>query len=83
MQIPFLAQALTVQYGEAVAPLVARHHAWVALSWARTPDRAAYRVLADMYRDHPDFRARYEARAAGFTDYLVAAMNGFAESRLS
>lgn len=69
--------------GEAVAPLVARHHAWVARSWARTPDRAAYRVLADMYRDHPDFRARYEGRAAGFTDYLVAAMNAFAQSRLS
>ena len=47
------------------------------------PDAPAYRVLADMYADHPDFRARYEGRATGFADYLVAAMRAFAESRLS
>ncbi|MBA4013408.1 MAG: MerR family transcriptional regulator [Phenylobacterium sp.] len=69
--------------GEAVSPLVARHHAWVAGAWKRTPDGPAYRTLADMYADHPDFRARYEGRASGFADYLVAAMRAFAESRLS
>lgn len=69
--------------GEAVAPMVARHHAWVAGAWKRTPDRPAYRTLADMYADHPDFRARYEARAEGFAEYLVAAMRAFAETRLS
>ena len=47
------------------------------------PDAPAYRVLADMYADHPGFRARYEGRATGFADYLVAAMRAFAESRLS
>lgn len=69
--------------GEAVSDLVARHYAWVAGNWKRAPDAGAYRVLADMYRDHPDFRARYEGRAAGFTDYLTAAMYAFAQSRLS
>ncbi len=69
--------------GEAVAPLVARHHAWVSGAWKRAPDAPAYRVLADMYADHPEFRARYEGRATGFADYLVAAMRAFAESRLS
>lgn len=68
--------------GEAVASLVARHHAWVAGAWKRTPDRVAYATLADMYADHPDFSARYEGRARGFTDYLVAAMRSFGESRL-
>lgn len=68
--------------GEAVAPLVARHHAWVGDAWKRAPDRTAYETLADMYADHPDFRARYERRAPGFTDYLVAAMRFFGDSRL-
>ncbi len=68
--------------GEAVAPLVARHHAWVGDAWKRAPDRVAYETLADMYADHPDFRAKYELRARGFTDYLVAAMRFFGESKL-
>jgi hypothetical protein len=30
--------------------------------------------LAQVYKDTPDFRLRYEAIAAGLTDYLAAAI---------
>lgn len=69
--------------GEAVAGAVRRHHAWVARGWGREPDRQAYQVLAGMYREHPDFRERYERRAPGFTEYLTAAMEAFADRELS
>jgi DNA-binding transcriptional MerR regulator len=69
--------------GEVVAALVRRHHAWVARGWDRTPDAAAYRNLAMIYEEHPEFRAHYERRAAGFTEYLVAAMTAFTEKELA
>lgn len=34
--------------------------------------------IADLYSSHPDFRARYEAHGAGFTDWLTAAMKAHA-----
>lgn len=67
----------------AVAAPVARHHAWISRSWNRVPTREAYLNLALIYQDNPDFRARYEGRAAGFTDYLTAAMRAFAKRELS
>lgn len=67
----------------ATATIIRRHHAWIARSWRRDPDRQAYLVLAAMYGDHPDFRARYEGRAAGLTDYLTAAMGAFAQRELT
>jgi DNA-binding transcriptional MerR regulator len=69
--------------GEVVAALVRRHHDWVARGWDRTPDAVAYRNLAAIYEEHPEFRAHYERRARGFTDYLVAAMTAFAEKALA
>ena len=54
--------------------LVAHHRDWVAAMWGRACPPEAYAGLAEMYRSHPDFRARYETIAPGFTDYLVAAM---------
>jgi hypothetical protein len=33
-----------------------------------------YAGLADLYLSHPDFVARYEAIAPGFTEYLTRAM---------
>ncbi len=67
---------------EAVQGLVQRHHAWVAQSWPAAPTAEAYAGLALMYLEHPDFTARYEARAAGLTEYLTSAMRCFAETRL-
>lgn len=69
--------------GEVVGDLIRRHRDWVERSWKRPPNREAYVGLAGIYRDHPDFRARYEGRAAGLTDYLVAAMTAFAARELA
>lgn len=55
-----------------------RHLDWVAASWGRRPDADAYAGLAAIYRDHPEFQARYEALAPGFGDYLPLAMEAFA-----
>jgi MerR family transcriptional regulator, thiopeptide resistance regulator len=68
---------------EAVRRLMSRHHAWVGRAWGRGPDRTAYAGLADLYEEHPEFRARYEARATGFTEYLAAAMRAYAAQVLS
>jgi DNA-binding transcriptional MerR regulator len=63
---------------EAVDALAARHRAWVARMWGRPCEKAAYAGLADLYTSHPDFRARYEAIAPGFTDWLAAALKAHA-----
>jgi DNA-binding transcriptional MerR regulator len=60
-----------------VAPLLARHRAWVASMWGRDCPTAAYAGLADLYLAHPDFVARYEARLAGFADWLASAMKQY------
>jgi len=62
--------------------LMRRLHAWVARSWAGPPNRVAFANLADLYDQNPDFRARYEAKAEGLTEYLGAAMKHFAETEL-
>jgi DNA-binding transcriptional MerR regulator len=66
----------------AVLALVRRHHAWVGRSWNVAPTAERYLGLAAIYADHPDFRARYEGRAAGLTEYLGEAMRAFAEKTL-
>jgi hypothetical protein len=58
-------------------PMIERHRAWVARSWGRDCSPAAYAGLTDIY-EHPDFRARYEAIAPGFADYLTTAMRSWA-----
>ncbi len=55
---------------------------WIARAWNRAPDRAGFEGLSRLYEDHPEFRARYEARCAGLTDYLGAAMRVFADREL-
>lgn len=63
---------------EAVGRIVSRLHAWVARAWQGPPDRAAFIGLAELYTESPDFRARYEARAEGLTEYMAQAMRAFA-----
>ncbi len=77
-----LADGLPVD-SEAVRALIRRHHAWVAAMWNRTPARDAYIGLGQLYLDHPDFRARYEAVGPGLTEYLAEAMRSFAERELA
>ncbi len=59
------------------APLM-RHYAWVTAQWSGNATTAAYAGLADVYRGHPDFVARYEAISPGFTEYLCQAMVAWA-----
>ena len=67
---------------DAVRAMMRRHHAWVARMWNRTPSRDAYIGLGQMYVDHPDFHARYEAVQPGLAEYLAGAMRSFAEREL-
>jgi DNA-binding transcriptional MerR regulator len=81
-----LAKALTGGLpadSDAVMALMRRHHAWVARAWPKPPTAAAYVGLGGLYQEHPDFRARYEAKAAGLTEYMAAAMKAFAERDLA
>jgi DNA-binding transcriptional MerR regulator len=57
-----------------LAPLVARHRKWIGMMWGRECAADAHAGLAQVYKDTPDFRLRYEAIAAGLTDYLAAAI---------
>jgi DNA-binding transcriptional MerR regulator len=63
---------------DAVREVLKRHQAWLAEVWPNPPSKESYAGLADLYSEHPDFRARYEARAAGLTDYMTAAMRSWA-----
>lgn len=62
----------------ALDALIERHRDWVAYMWNRPCPPEAYAGLADLYLSHPDFRARYETIAPGFTDFLATAMKSWA-----
>ena len=68
---------------EATQALARRWCDWIAQAWNRAPDRAAFEGLSRLYEEHPEFRARYEARCAGLTEYLGAAMRVFAGRELA
>jgi DNA-binding transcriptional MerR regulator len=67
----------------AVQAIMKRHHDWVRRGWTSSPNAVAYLGLAALYRQHPHFRARYEAVQPGLTDYLAEAMKAFAEKALA
>jgi DNA-binding transcriptional MerR regulator len=63
----------------ATDPLLARHHAWIAAMWDKACPPQAYAGLADLYLDHPDFRAKFDSDGGeGFTDWLTTAMKAYA-----
>ena len=66
---------------DAVAAIMRRHWAWIGKSWNREPTPEAFAGLGHLYRDNPEFTARYEAIAPGLTEYLAEAMRVFAERR--
>ncbi|MCH9755993.1 MAG: MerR family transcriptional regulator [Gammaproteobacteria bacterium] len=75
-----LAQAMLNQLvceSEAVQALVQRHYDWVNHFW--TPTKETYLGLANMYLEHPDYKAFYDKYNPGLTNYLVKAMQYFAE----
>ncbi len=76
-----LAQRFTAGVEPASAeldPLFDRHRAWVSKMWERECARDGYAGLADMYLAHPDFRAHFDKRGEGFTDWLTTAMKAYA-----
>ena len=64
----------------ALTPLLDGHREWVAGMWGKPCPPAAYAGLADLYESHPDFRARYETLAPGFSGYLPTAMRAYSRS---
>lgn len=59
-------------------PLFDRHRAWLSQMWNRECAGDGYAGMADMYLAHPDFRAHFERRGEGFTDWLATAMKAYA-----
>jgi DNA-binding transcriptional MerR regulator len=68
--------------GDAAMKIMAKHYAWVAKAWGRKPEAEAFKGLGQLYLSHPDFTARYEARAKGLAEYLAAAMAAYADSEV-
>lgn len=66
-----------------VQMLTARWADWIGVAWSRKPTAAAFIGLGRLYQEHPDFRARFDGRAAGLTDYLAEAMRIYAERTLA
>lgn len=66
----------------AVQALMRGWAAFIAGAWGRAPTGEAFAGLGQLYRSHPDFRARYEGRAEGLTDYLAEAMRLFGAREL-
>ncbi len=50
--------------------------------WGTPPSAEAYAGLGSMYVEHPDFRARYDAMAPGFAQWLSDAITAYALSGL-
>jgi DNA-binding transcriptional MerR regulator len=81
-----VAQALTdglPANSPVVGELIQRLHSWIGRCWNNPPGREGFIGLAKVYQEHPEFRARYESRVPGLTDYLAKAMSAFAERKLA
>ncbi len=63
-----------------VHALIQRHFNWVNQFW--TPTRDSYVGLGQMYLEHPDFRAFYDAVHPGLVEFLVKAMKVYANNHL-
>lgn len=65
----------------AVLAAIEEHFREVARVW--TPDKNSYTNLGQLYIDDPDVRARYDAKAPGFAEYLRDAIAAYASHQLS
>lgn len=59
---------------------IALHYGWVDNFWHPTPE--AYAGLGQMYAEHPEFRAFYDAYLPGLADFMAAAMSYYSEHSL-
>lgn len=60
-------------------PDLERHRQWVAKAWGRECSREEYAGLAQLYRAHPDFVARFEALAPRFSAWLPTEMERYSQ----
>lgn len=67
---------------ERVREALKRHYEWVGRSWSQAPNAESYSGLADLYLEHPDFVARYEAVRPGFSVWLAGSIRAYARDRL-
>ena len=81
-------EAYAALLDDAVAPddprvqaVTADHYRWVCQFW--TPDADAFAGLGDLYVDHPDFKARYDAVRPGLAEYVRDAMAVYAVEHLA
>lgn len=63
-----------------VQETIARHHAWIENFYPASAE--VYSGLGQLYVEHPEFRAFYEAYAPNLADFMQAAMNYYAEHTL-
>ena len=61
--------------------VTADHYRWVCRFW--TPSAEAFAGLGDLYVDHPDFAARYDAVHPGLAEYVRDAMAVYAVTNLT
>ena len=64
-----------------VQEVTAGHYSWVCQFW--TPSAEAFAGLGDLYVDHPDFHARYDAIRPGLAEYVRDAMAVYAVESLA
>lgn len=57
------------------------HHAWIGNFYTVTPE--IYRGLAQMYVEHPEFRANYDKVKIGLTEFMQAAMLYYCDHTLA
>jgi hypothetical protein len=76
-----LADGLPADSGT-VRALRRRHRAWFEAGWNGKPSAEAFKGLAGLYLEHPDFGTRYEAVRPGLTEYLAEAMRSFADAEM-
>ena len=63
-----------------VQETIAQHHAWIENFYPASAE--VYSGLGQLYVEHPEFRAYYEAYAPDLADFMQAAMNYYAEYTL-
>jgi DNA-binding transcriptional MerR regulator len=66
---------------EEVQLLIQRQYNWVNQFW--TPTKETYSSLAQMYLDHPDFRAFYNKYHSNLVEYIAEAIRIFINHKLS
>ncbi|WED44288.1 MerR family transcriptional regulator [Legionella cardiaca] len=64
-----------------VQVLVRQHYLWVTNFW--TPTKTSYLGLGKMYLEHPDFREFYNTYHPNLVEFLVEAMQFFANHKLT